>query len=619
MFGNYANSVKPNNRYGFNDGNNKNTQTISLNELAKMFKEHNVSMKMLSYLELSTFARLISQSKDMTDITFDRFVKFFTQVAVYIYSKPPYLLAYMTPAQLVEKLIDHFKEAAKAHNEHTHLYDNPYATSLADTEVLQQLTNLIQNDPNFIVPEGYKKIEQRKLADCYVLRENAGITEDHKICLELLDEILFNSIGIHAIEPLTGEYTIPRVVPVINKPKLDNSPRRHIREKSKEGRDLSANPSSAHTVAHSQHHSYKPTSGKTRSLTKLRGTLEIVSSKYTPAMKLALACAPKEERENIREVSDVLSEIIEAVERGRSYIKQGKLLTFANNKAIKEKEEKKLELEMLKKISEDKRRQRAEMLKKMVEEGKAAKERKKQEEEEKISREKEIKKLKQIKEKQKWEETKKRIIEEKTKKQEEKLQMGEEALKILEEEKKKKLEETKALKAKMNEEYKKKIKQIEQKNIEEKQKEESKKISEKQKYEITRKKAIETMQKEKELREQALKQKEILAEFVKTPAILTILAKYRRPLQHVFKYFAKQENFSIDEGMSKSLNFMNYTKFSKLCSVFKIVPELMSTEDMQYIYRQCTVKAGNKGKTVEISQKDKPAGDTQSVDFEVFL
>ena len=117
-------------------------------------------------------------------------------------------------------------------------------------------------------------------------------------------------------------------------------------------------------------------------------------------------------------------------------------------------------------------------------------------------------------------------------------------------------------------------------------KEEEKKEEEKRKAEKTKKLALDRMVKDKEQREIAKQQKELLQDFVKQQDILAILAKYRRPMQHVFKFFAKQDDAELSDALSQSLNTINFAKFSKFCSIFRIVPELMSTEEMVYLFRQ---------------------------------
>jgi hypothetical protein len=53
LFSNYSNSGFSNNRYSSFDALNKKSDTISIAEIGRMLKEHNVGMKMLSHLEVT--------------------------------------------------------------------------------------------------------------------------------------------------------------------------------------------------------------------------------------------------------------------------------------------------------------------------------------------------------------------------------------------------------------------------------------------------------------------------------------------------------------------------------------------------------------------------------------
>ena len=59
---------------------------------------------------------------------------------------------------------------------------------------------LIEN-PDYILPEGYKKFTNKKLEFDYQVKvdESIGVSEDHQEIMEVLDEILFEKLGFHVI------------------------------------------------------------------------------------------------------------------------------------------------------------------------------------------------------------------------------------------------------------------------------------------------------------------------------------------------------------------------------------------------------------------------------------
>lgn len=150
-----------------------------------------------------------------------------------------------------------------------------------------------------------------------------------------------------------------------------------------------------------------------------------------------------------------------------------------------------------------------------------------------------------------------------------------------------------------------------------KQEEEQKKNNEKKKIDKLKKLALNRMAKDKEQREIAKQQKEMLQDFTKRQDILSVLANYRRPLQHLFKFFARQDDIQLDESLSQKLNSINLPKLKKFCSMFRIIPEILSGDDMIYIFRQSTAN-----KTFQMSAESSPSKsslskDNQCLDFDV--
>ena len=107
------------------------------------------------------------------------------------------------------------------------------------------------------------------------------------------------------------------------------------------------------------------------------------------------------------------------------------------------------------------------------------------------------------------------------------------------------------------------------------------------------------MEKEKEARNKANQQKAVLIDFMKKQEITAVIAKYSKPLNVIYKNFAQQDD---NKGsLLEKINEINFTKFAKFCSTFLLVPELMSTEDLIFIYRHST-KAKMISKSIDISQ-----------------
>ena len=81
--------------------------------------------------------------------------------------------------------------------------------------MVKEFTKQLQEDPTFILPEGYKKVTEKVM---YLIPEmsekNKGISEAYMDVYEVLDEILHESeLRIHILEPMVKKETKLRVKP----------------------------------------------------------------------------------------------------------------------------------------------------------------------------------------------------------------------------------------------------------------------------------------------------------------------------------------------------------------------------------------------------------------------
>eukprot|EP01022_Parablepharisma_sp_SALTPOND_P026722 TRINITY_DN64702_c0_g1_i1.p1 TRINITY_DN64702_c0_g1~~TRINITY_DN64702_c0_g1_i1.p1 ORF type:complete len:1094 (+),score=155.90 TRINITY_DN64702_c0_g1_i1:2337-5618(+) len=628
LYNRYANSGFSSKPKGSFDALKEKLSTISMAEIIKMLKDHSITLRMLSHSELASFIRLVNfkliHKNDLTALTYQGFIELFVQIAIYIFSKEPYYNAHMPPVVHVEALLEHFKQAAKIKGENTALYDNPNATALGDPELMEELTKFVETNPFYPLPEGYKKVEEKYLHDNYVIPNYLVLPEATRFAVEIIDSMLNDALGIHVLEPITTyEYKV-KVVPTIGKVyQRDPNEKRFMMPITKTLRKGILEP-----VKHP--------------ITLKQMNVKEIEPRLSPAIKLEVAKARKEMQPIIREVAEVVGEIVQAVEEGREGI--GCRMKWGPsdilNKAIKDKLDKKREEELAKEEKEKQRKIRAVLIKNTVQELKREKARKEQEELELMydvfglydlifrKRQKEEEKKKFMKEKQLIEERKRKILEEKLKREEEEKKRIEEENKKSELERKKKAVELKVLKKRkelqfvLSEQTSTKQKQDLQQIIEAREKaskyQEEKKRLEGLKLEKHKKVIVNRLAKEREKREESKQQKLMLQEFMKRGDIVTLVTKYRKQLRHVFRYFSRLDDLEITHDLIQDINTLDLSKFSKLCIQFKLVPYLMSAEDAVNIFRR-TIKA----KIMLAKEQGKPSGkDTQYIgygDFEELL
>lgn len=68
--------------------------------------------------------------------------------------------------------------------------------------MLREINKRVKENPDYIVPEKYYKVFEKEQIYNYEIPSYFEIPESTKICIELLDTILFGAFDFHILEPL---------------------------------------------------------------------------------------------------------------------------------------------------------------------------------------------------------------------------------------------------------------------------------------------------------------------------------------------------------------------------------------------------------------------------------
>eukprot|EP00826_Nyctotherus_ovalis_P025906 TRINITY_DN2011_c0_g4_i1.p1 TRINITY_DN2011_c0_g4~~TRINITY_DN2011_c0_g4_i1.p1 ORF type:complete len:446 (-),score=147.50 TRINITY_DN2011_c0_g4_i1:1017-2354(-) len=343
LFAKYSNTGYSNKPLEFSSLKER-AETISIGELTKMVKEHNVVS--LNKDEISAIMRLVNAKQgrnDVVTLNFKGFKEFFMQAAIYIYSKEPNALSHLPLLESVRKLVECFHGAAKRRGENTLLYEEPDTTTFGDQDLLKELNKVIKKSPDYPLPEGYHKVAEKEPLFEHKLKPslNFCITEPYRIAAEILDEIVFAALNTHILESAVKYKQVHKVVPDIWRPQKDLLPTTYmdaVEKKIKTPNNIVKTP-----------------------IRKREGT----PKKITGSMKLAIAKLPKEMKDIGVEVASKVVEILDAVEAGRYFTINKKEV---KNRAMKLREEYEQEAREASKEKELKRRLRHQVLKEQVEE-----------------------------------------------------------------------------------------------------------------------------------------------------------------------------------------------------------------------------------------------------------
>ena len=180
------------------------SDTITVSEIVKMFKQHNVIDKEISKEDIQSIITLMNSKvfkkrSLLGGITYEEFVEDFIQISYYAFVKPPYFYRHFTIADYPEEMIKlfsaQFPENMKYYNPETIL-------TKSEREICNGLDRQLQIS-NFVkLPKTHKKILVTEINFKYVVPECMYFVlgESKTICLELVDEVIKKVVKNHVLE-----------------------------------------------------------------------------------------------------------------------------------------------------------------------------------------------------------------------------------------------------------------------------------------------------------------------------------------------------------------------------------------------------------------------------------
>ena len=180
------------------------SDTITVSEITKMFKQHNIIDKEISKEDIQSIITLMNSKvfkkrSLLGGITYEEFIENFIQISYYAFVKPPYFYRHFTIADYPEEMIKlfsaQFPENMKYYNPETIL-------TKSEREICNGLDKQLQIS-NFVkLPKTHKKILVTEINFKYIVPECMYMVlgESNTICLELIDEFIKKAIQSHVLE-----------------------------------------------------------------------------------------------------------------------------------------------------------------------------------------------------------------------------------------------------------------------------------------------------------------------------------------------------------------------------------------------------------------------------------
>lgn len=144
------------------------------------------------------------------DLNYEGFVHFLLQFAYWYF---PNSKEDAKAVFLVENLFNYMSSTPKWTELGLHM-SKVETTTRKEVELMRRLEEKHLKDGE-AVPLNHKRIEEKQEFVEYGVPDVIPIPAHKKLCIELMDEIVYKALGVHFLEPIQKERTVVKVVPKI--------------------------------------------------------------------------------------------------------------------------------------------------------------------------------------------------------------------------------------------------------------------------------------------------------------------------------------------------------------------------------------------------------------------
>ena len=173
-------------------------------EYIKLLKDFTVIPKLLTKEELKGIMRTynfkVAKQAEQWFVDYKSFKGVFTQIAFFVYSRRPNDYSHLPPIVSLKFLLNFMRDYLASQGKSTEIFDEP-DPGTGDKDFVRTLNKALQKDPKTVIPEGYEKITDKEVQVYFSIPEAARVPYSTKISVEILDDVLFKSIGIRFLEP----------------------------------------------------------------------------------------------------------------------------------------------------------------------------------------------------------------------------------------------------------------------------------------------------------------------------------------------------------------------------------------------------------------------------------
>jgi len=579
MFKKYANigfSAKPIRNF---DMYQEKADTVNMAELSKFLKDHGFSKQHLTKEELTALIRLINLKKiksfDLSALSYPGFLEFIIQASHFIYSRKPFFMDNLPLINQIEAFFEQMEKETKARGDSITLFEDPDSTVMADPELLKALNKKLIENPDYPVPEGFKKVKEKTLIHNYELPKFIEMKESTQTALELLDELVFGKFQFHILEPIIHSKVVTKIRPIIKREFTDKKRAvpRYLdslegRVKPKGLKDKLQTPNSSRTTYHTQR-------------------------KYNLSenMKLEVVNQPTSKRPQMQECAELLCDILDAAEKGLTVLPprnkygpgglKNKGILMREHLMVQQMQYDTERYNSVKKINrkwKSELKQKEEERKKHLEDTKA----------ERLTHRKQAREYNKKRYEKLVKHNEDRINEKKAKLEEISSQLKKQEKEYREatkEQREQWKEDHEKFMAKQQEAYQKEVDALANERKELKHVQAELEVKEKEAKDKVKGQVMKYFKENKDKLFFDKKEKEEINKFIDKPHVKELFQKYDTPLRYFFEFYSRSEHHKISFQLDHNMETMNYKEFIRFGYQSHIVPALLPVEEMSHTYR----------------------------------
>jgi hypothetical protein len=117
------------------------------------------------------------------------------QLSFLLAQRPPHNAQHTPPFQALQQFITHCRGVTQNKGQSTALYDDPDSQYFSQSEVIREYNERLKTNPEYILPEGFKKIALPDLQFQFRVSAKLGIPEAHAVGYEIMSAILAEALG----------------------------------------------------------------------------------------------------------------------------------------------------------------------------------------------------------------------------------------------------------------------------------------------------------------------------------------------------------------------------------------------------------------------------------------